>query len=171
MEQWTRTHATCPMCRKIWRQSSEEPIALDAALDADGVQLYLDWLYTDRLQLSTHVLRHREEYSLLMFKAWTVSDVLQDADFRHALIANILSTGPVLYTTSVMRYIFVEKPSLTMKAFVLDTMRASQNPDKLIGKIPTYPIELTQALCCALLKSSGEPLKVQDVVKEHTSGN
>ncbi|OAK95109.1 hypothetical protein IQ06DRAFT_64248 [Phaeosphaeriaceae sp. SRC1lsM3a] len=85
IEQWTRRHSTCPMCREPWRKAGGDAIHLDEELDTDAVQLYADWLYTDRLEFP-------EEYDCsrhpLIFKAWTVSDVMQDAGFRHALIGH-----------------------------------------------------------------------------------
>lgn len=58
-----------------------------------------------------------------------------------------------------------------MRAFLVDTLLASQKADELVANMPTYPIALTQALCGALLKSTKEVPKYADVVKEHTAGN
>lgn len=77
IEEWTRTHMTCPMYRRNWQQPSGEPDTLDEALDSGGVQLYLDWLYIDRLQLPMQVRRHAEEYTMFMYKAWAVSDAVR----------------------------------------------------------------------------------------------
>jgi hypothetical protein len=67
MEQWSDTRpapATCPMCRKSWKQKAEDLIALDEDLDPEAIQLYIDWLYSGTLQIDETISRAAAEYDL-----------------------------------------------------------------------------------------------------------
>jgi hypothetical protein len=164
----TRPHLTCPMCRNDWHQASEELVTLEESLDPDAVQMSLDWLYTGRLQFPKNAQCFRHDHAITIFKAWTVSDVMQDAAFRHDLVADIMSKTLTEFPANAMEYIFVTKSSRTMRRFFVDLMLASHEPDHLVAKIPDLPTALTQAICRSLFKSAGTTPTRKDVVDTHT---
>jgi hypothetical protein len=84
IEQWHQARAgptTCPMCRRRWRQKSENAIELAHDLDTDAVQVYLDWLYTGELRIDEDIKRDSEDYNVCLLKAWSVSDATKDTKF------------------------------------------------------------------------------------------
>jgi hypothetical protein len=89
IEQWNRVRAgsmTCPMCRKVWEQKKEDLIELKQELDPGAVHVYLEWLYTGELRIDEDIKRDSDDYNVCLLKAWSVSDAVEDANFRQAII-------------------------------------------------------------------------------------
>lgn len=171
IERWIRTRATCPQCQEQWQPKSNEPIVLKEALDNDALQLYLDWLYTNRLLIRTGMYRLRGRFSLDLLKAWTVSDVVQDDAFRHALSAEMISRGDLdKLNTDAIKYAFEQCPSSTMQAFIIDAVLTKSTPRTLKSKLIAFPPSFTEAVCDLLLNSVKEEASCPELLKKHTGG-
>lgn len=177
MEQWNLARAgptTCPLCRKFWKQKSEDLITLDKELDTYAVQLYLDWLYTKRLLFPEDVVHQDEDFIIFLLKAWTVSDAIDDANFRYALIAEYISLVENEEYTPIwidsIEYAFSDQSSANMKAFVTDAFLADIDPDWFDESSEDFPTAFTHALCRLILKSMQNNPTSQDLLKNHTDG-
>lgn len=178
MEQWMQAQTVpprCPLCRKFWKQKREEQITLDKELDPDAVQLYLDWLYTKRLVFPEDLDQKTEEFSLFLLKAWTVSETMQDADFRHRLVAKYVSTtedSPELSIwTECVQYAFETQSSEMMRTFVVDAFLVDIEPGWFDASADFFPAIFTHALCRSILLSMKDKKKNQELLEKHTDGN
>ncbi|KAF2827381.1 hypothetical protein CC86DRAFT_393528 [Ophiobolus disseminans] len=97
IEKWKRTSnqpsgdrqpATCPMCRAHWKL---EPLLLknliiDAVLDAEAIQIYLDWLYSSNVRISDNIDRASDDFNVKLLKCWAVAEAVEDVSFRDAIV-------------------------------------------------------------------------------------
>lgn len=83
---------TCPMRLKRWKDIPEDTMIVDAEIENEGAeQLYIDWLYTQRLEIPVdpaddHVWN--EDFALYILNASDVADILEDD--------NWLALGPTV---------------------------------------------------------------------------
>lgn len=142
-------------------------ITLNEPLDSGAVQLYLHWVYTRTLVFQEGIDRGTDAFLVHLLQAWTVSDTVQDANFRHALVAELLSPFTDFWPTTI-EYAFGDRPSRTMQAFLVDLSLAMFEPEQLEKDLFRFPITFTHAVYGALFKSMKNKPLILDVLRKHT---
>jgi hypothetical protein len=178
MTQWLAERGsakTCPMCRKIWKVDGQESVALDHDLDTDAVQLYLDWLYTGKLQFEESMDRATDNFNIHLLKAFAVSDVMQDNTFKHFIIAEFFTgveskVNKGFWTKSV-RYAFGSAGTDSLREFVVDACLSDFRP----SWFTTYRLSFPAAFLNALLAAALEALKAikptpRELLRKYTKG-
>jgi hypothetical protein len=84
--------SSCSMCEAI-QVSLPSIVSLPSEIDLDpkAVQLYIDWLYADTIRVDPDVAVESDDYNVCLLRAWSVASAAQDKDFKHALIAHLVS--------------------------------------------------------------------------------
>jgi hypothetical protein len=118
------------MCRAPWKN---EPllkcIALGDKLDPEAVQMYLDWLYTRRLDLPATLSRRTDAFNLVLLKCWAVACAFDDKTFRSSVLTTFFAESRAQFWLASVEWVFAEgNASSEIKAFVLDVFMAFSKP-------------------------------------------
>ncbi|CAO2656147.1 Nn.00g049500.m01.CDS01 [Neocucurbitaria sp. VM-36] len=159
MEAWKRSQgtrqATCPTCRKAWKQKTDDVILVDEDLDRDAVQLYIDWLYSGKLHIYADMDRADEEFDVQLLKAWVVSSKLIDFAFRYAIIAKYVATVESEardgFWIVAAKFAFEEKDISSMKQFVVDAFLMRVDNNRFENNASDFPTTFVHAICGTLL--------------------
>lgn len=146
----------CPLSRKFWKHKREDLVTLDKDLYIDAVQLYPDWLYTRNLLIPEELDREEENFTLFILKAFDVTDIIKDDEFRRALVA---------------KFTFRDELSTEMQEFAVDAFLMDIYLDWFVAASDTFPREFVQAVLLAALKEmlkkhAGKDCMVEDSVDE-----
>jgi hypothetical protein len=84
---------TCPMCRRTWTRPLKTVEQLGLDVEPRIMQVYLDWLYTGKLQDIEGIDYNAEsdDYNIKALEAWAMAEAVEDADFKHAIVADIIT--------------------------------------------------------------------------------
>lgn len=101
---------TCPMCRALWKN---EPLlkylSVEDDLDVDGVQGYLDWLYSGSLRIDRSISPKTDDFNLFLLKSWAVAAAVKDDDFTAEIIAMFFAEARARFWTASVTWAFVER--------------------------------------------------------------
>jgi hypothetical protein len=163
------------MCRKLWETQPKDLALVNRGLDRDAVQIYVGWLYSGQLNIDEEMDRAGQEHNFLLLKAWRVSDAFQDANFRHAIIAEIISSmesdGNPGFDVDCVHYAYEEFQESSMREFMVGVFLTNFGPDNLEEVISEYPEEFTQDLCMVaveLLQKKG--MTTEGLLEKFTDG-
>ncbi|KAF2130085.1 hypothetical protein P153DRAFT_315711 [Dothidotthia symphoricarpi CBS 119687] len=177
IERWQRSQngpTTCPICRKAWKAGTEEMISLDDELDRDAVQLYLDWLYTGNLLVDEpDEDDEHEDINLPLLMAWTVSRAVDDKNFKHAIIAEMVSrtrSFNYAFWFESMAYAFEKHPDEEMKEFLVESFLTCMESGWFKEWADLFPNSFVQAIGEALFDGMTQKPKYAEIVKKYTNG-
>ncbi|KAF1920648.1 hypothetical protein BDU57DRAFT_561827 [Ampelomyces quisqualis] len=139
IEKWKRTAAqreggrtlpTCPMCRAPWKN---EPLLkhlnLHENLDADAVQIYIDWMYSSAIRVPSSITRNTDAFNVMLMKCWAVASAVQDMAFRNAVIYAFFTVAEARFWGSTVHWAFVEgNANAEIKDFVMEIFMNFTNP-------------------------------------------
>jgi hypothetical protein len=177
IEQWNgiRPIHTCPLCQRVWMPKSEPLVRLDAELDIDAVQMYLEWLYTNCLSIPEDVSRNSEEICLFILKAWNVSEFMKDTNFRHALVAEYVSVTEVeegtYFWSESAEFAFGDNGSEEMQQFVVDVFLTRVWTSWYDEWAHTFPNAFIHAVCRTVLMNIQEVPGIDEVLQYHANGD
>ena len=178
LDEWESSQvgdATCPMCRRVWTFETKDPEELDAELDWRALQLYVDWLYTRRLNRTDTDLECVDYSHRDLLEAWTVAAVLQDDEFKHAIIAEIVSEGDHLDNTGFgirsVEYAFGEDIDiLGMQNFITEAFLIGIDEDWFEVWSDEYLVNFVHALGRAALCAMGNRPELGSLLEKYTKG-
>ncbi|KAJ4365598.1 hypothetical protein N0V83_008218 [Neocucurbitaria cava] len=153
-----RRRPTCPMCRSYWKQRTDGVVLIHEELDRNAVQLYIDWLYSGKLQVDEKFNRSSDEYNVQLLKGWTVSSTFKDVTFTYAIIAEYLS-WEVKYSPSpyfgpdAAKYAFEDQDIGSMKRFVVDAFLVDIEDGWSESNATGFPPAFVRAVCVAAVRS------------------
>jgi hypothetical protein len=102
-----RPPPTCPMCRATWKN---EPLlkhlTLDDDLDAQAVQMYLDWLYSTDLRVPSSVSRDSDAFNVALLECWAVAGAVDDHAFKTVVIKTYFTEAGVQFWDESINWAF-----------------------------------------------------------------
>ncbi|KAF1843705.1 uncharacterized protein K460DRAFT_342150 [Cucurbitaria berberidis CBS 394.84] len=163
---------TCPMCRKNWKNKTEDPIIVENDLDRDAVQIYIDWLYTGTLHIDENINRGKDDFNLVLLKAWKVATILKDWNFMYAIIAEYIGTmedgSNAGFWVSSTKYAFEDENIKSMQIFVIDAFLVYMRDDWFETWASKFPPTFTHAVCGTVLGAIVEKESSKDLLARHT---
>lgn len=78
---------------------------IETNLEPHSVQVYLDWLYSDRLNIPSESKREKEDYPLNLLKCWAVGLAVEDWSFD-TVIRNALDEDGVTCEKDTVEWAF-----------------------------------------------------------------
>jgi hypothetical protein len=175
MDTWKKSHtaAKCPMCRKTWKTDLKNVITLDEKLDQEGMQIYVNWLYSGNLHIYKADLSD-QAYNLLLLKGLAVSEALGNDKFKHAIIAEYVSSieseGNLGFDLECFEYAYYEHSDWPMRCFMVDAFLVDPDLDNIGEIAQEYPTQFMQDLCIAAVKLLKAGMKKNDLLKNHANG-
>ena len=116
--------ATCATCRGAWTDKPVwilERLCLEQELDAEAVQVYLDWLYSSHLNIDTSIPRTTEAFNLVLLRCWEVSTIVEDDAFKDAAIQTFFTDAKAHFWNKSIKFAFEDgKGSDEMRNFVAE---------------------------------------------------
>ncbi|KAI8939762.1 hypothetical protein NX059_003505 [Plenodomus lindquistii] len=129
LQQWVKTSNKCPFCRTTWKKSPFFHQSELHELDADGFEVYANWLYTARIPSYRLSKGENTTDCTRLIKAHLLGEKLQDKGFQLAVRKHIvqesldnvqgISLASITYGYSAMK-----GPS-TFKQFLVDLYAAT----------------------------------------------
>ena len=161
---------TCPICHHQWQVAVQKNVLLDGGLDQTAVQMYQDWLYTGEIRIDEDTLTPDCEQSTVMLKAWTVATTLQDQNFQHAVVAEMLAK-PFNPSSSYAEYAFYESDDEEMRDFIIDWFVTFIEPAFFEEQAQEFPPPFVLGLGEALLRERLEGRVTREgMLEEYTDG-
>ncbi|KAF2033321.1 hypothetical protein EK21DRAFT_58878 [Setomelanomma holmii] len=125
-----RTAATCPMCRATWKN---EPLlkylSIDASLDAEAVQAYLDYLYSGTLHIPSSISRRTDPFNVALLKCWAVASAVSDSPFKTTVINTFFTEAKARIWTDSVKWAFTDgQANEEIKDFVMEVFMAFMKP-------------------------------------------
>ena len=149
-------------------------VSADAELDHRAVQTYVDWLYTQKLDFGEDFTRDGDEYHLQLLKAWTVSSVFQDEEFKNATVAEciqVMEEDDFVFDSECVEYAYREQGIAAMQDFVLDVWLVHNNPEKVFEVFDELPFEFHMELVAVALRRNGrEEAGLSGLLEKYTGG-
>jgi hypothetical protein len=157
---------TCPMCRAPWKN---EPLlkhlSFDEKLDAEAVQVYLDWVYSSMVRVPITYLRNTDTFNVMLLKCWAVASVVQDTSFRDIVIQTFFMEAGAGFWSSSVHWAFVEgNANNEIKDFVMDVFMAFIKPGWFVREGKKWPGVFVRSLADKMLK--GTKREAYEEVKE-----
>lgn len=95
IDDWKATNpatAPCSICEAI-QEPRPSTVSLPSKIDLDpkALQLYVVWLYADAIRVAPDVAAESDDYNVCLLRAWSVAEAAQDKEFKHAIIAHLMS--------------------------------------------------------------------------------
>ena len=98
------------MCRTSWKNDPlRNHLAVGKELDAEAVQVYLDWLYTSNLQIQPTLSRKPDAFNLAVLKLWAVANAVEDKTFKSVVITAFFTKARARFWTESVKWAFVER--------------------------------------------------------------
>ncbi|EMD97393.1 hypothetical protein COCC4DRAFT_148177 [Bipolaris maydis ATCC 48331] len=86
--------ANCPTCRASWKTDSPlSNLNVETELDAEAVQIYMDWVYTSDLETPAVISLETDAFTLITLKLWAAANAFQDRRFK-LHVRNLLFLRP-----------------------------------------------------------------------------
>ncbi|OAL54818.1 hypothetical protein IQ07DRAFT_676780 [Pyrenochaeta sp. DS3sAY3a] len=92
VQPWLDTSETCPLCREDWVDEMEEVIEVSARVDVRAAQVFVDWLYTGKIDLVNAVPQDPEAYGLVTMGAWILASSLRAQGFTEEVYAALIAS-------------------------------------------------------------------------------
>jgi len=137
------------MCRATWKV---EPLLLknlviDHALDAEAVQIYLDWLYSSNLRISDNIPRASDEFNLKLLKCWAVACALEDITFRNVIVTAFFVEGEACFYKESIKWAFTEgHVDEDIKEFVIEVFMSFMQPGWFSRESASWPDVFVKAV-------------------------
>lgn len=191
MEEWKKSHprfTRCPMCRHIWKTRSGDSIEVEEDLYPDAVQIYIDWLYSGQIRITTEKEDadkdededgnedededEDEDCYVNILRAWKVSSILEDDEFRYALIAKYFSMveddDSRRFWAISIAYAFEEENIDSMREFIIDVFRTYTSDDWEPDWTDSFPAKFLSGLVATLMKSEKNRETHKELLSRHT---
>ncbi|KAG9192687.1 hypothetical protein G6011_11421 [Alternaria panax] len=150
IEAWKRLSATgldresapsCPICRAGWKNDLLlKHLDMEAELNAEAVQVYLDWLYTSTLNTSSMIPRKPGNSSLVTFKLWAVANAVNDLVFKARVVAIYFKEIRTASGRDSIKWDFVErKCDDDIRDFIIDRVLTIIEPGWFKNRSKLWP--------------------------------
>jgi hypothetical protein len=139
---------TCPMCRADWKN---EPLlkSLDIKeeLDAESVQIYLDWLYSGHLQIPASIDRKTDAFNVAVLKCWAVANAMQDETFKSMVVKMWFEEAEAQFWKDSVEWAFVEgNGDEEIKGFVVEVFMCFMETGWFVKEGKSWPDAFVRAL-------------------------
>ncbi|KAF1839639.1 hypothetical protein BDW02DRAFT_604131 [Decorospora gaudefroyi] len=160
----------CPMCRAPWKNDPLlTHLVIDHAfyLDAESLQLYLDWLYSARLCISAQISRKTDAFNLVVLKLWGVATAVQDDAFKAVVVSTFFEEARARFWTESVQWAFVlRRCEDEVREFILEVSLVYIEPGWFAKEAGVWPSVFVRQLADVAMvnwaerKSFGELKKV-----------
>jgi hypothetical protein len=130
---------------------------MESELDAEAVQIYLDWLYTCTLRISSKICRRTEDFHWMLLKLWAVANAVKDLNFE-ATVINIYFAEPhALWNTETVEWAFVgRKCDNEIRDFIIDVFVCHIRPGWFKDRSKDWPEAFVSELADAAMVRWGD---------------
>ncbi len=146
------------MCRNEWEPTTSEVIPVDRKLDSRSVQIYVDWLYSDNL----NILDEDKSFYPNFISTWHVSSVFNDLSFRYAIIAKYINhmrhKDYPGFSQQCLEYTFVDYNIGAMRSFIVQAFLMTNEAIALRKNGMIYTFDFMRAIAFHLMRT-GKPKK------------
>ncbi|CBX98025.1 hypothetical protein LEMA_P094340.1 [Plenodomus lingam JN3] len=129
LQQWVKSSNKCPFCRTIWKKSPFLQHATLHDLDADGFDVYIQWLYTSRIPSYKTKEEDGAADCIRLIKAHLVGEKLQDKGFqiavRKQIVQESLDKSQGISSASVTYAYCKTRGSCLIRKFLIDLYAAT----------------------------------------------
>jgi hypothetical protein len=170
IEQWKQSSdkdksPSCPMCRADWKN---EPllknVSIDEQLDAEAVQMYLDWLYSGNLHIPSIISRRTDAFNLMLLKCWAVASAVDDESFERTVMFIFFKEAKAQFWDESVHWAFVEGgANEEICAFIIEVYMAHMEKGWFTKKGPKWPSDFVMALADKAME--GEKRKSYEQIK------
>jgi hypothetical protein len=136
------------MCRADWKN---EPllknVSLEEQLDAEAVQMYLDWLYSGNLHIPSKISRRTDAFNLMLLKCWAVASAVDDEFFECTVMSIFFQGAKAQFWDESVHWAFVDGgANEEIKEFIIEVYMAHMTKDWFSKKGAKWPSEFVMAL-------------------------
>ena len=122
-------------------------MAVGKELDAEAVQVYLDWLYTSNLQIRPTLSRKTDAFNLAILKLWAVANAIEDKTFKSVVITTFFTKARARFWTESVKWAFIErKGDDEVRDFVLTVSLTYIGPGWFSKEGKAWPGEFVREL-------------------------
>lgn len=171
IEQWKRSSdedkaPSCPMCRAEWKNECLlKNMRLEEQLDAEAVQMYLDWLYSGSLHVPAKISRRKDTFNLTVLKCWAVASAVEDDCFKEIVITTFFKEAKAQFWEESVRWAFVDdRANAEIKGFITEVYMAHMGEGWFKKKGAKWPTEFVMALADEAFK--GQKVKNYEEIKK-----
>ena len=156
------------MCRASWKN---EPLlkylSVDAEVDAQAVQSYLDWLYTSRLHIEDSISRKSDAFNLRLLKLWAVADAVEDRVFKYTVLVMFFEEAKARFWTDSVHWAFVERRgNEEIRGFVIEVFKAGIGPGWFKKEAERWPDGFVRELADDIFRGVGRVKTFAEVKRE-----
>jgi hypothetical protein len=178
IDQWKRTSnnqaserrptTTCPMCRATWKNEAQfNSLTLDSTLDAEAVQIYLDWLYTSSVRTPSTLSPSSDGFNLLLLKCWAVANVVEDITFRNDVVTTFFTKAVTQPWKQSVKWAFTEGYATDeIKDFVVDVFIAHMEPGWFREESASWPDVFVREVAERVFEGMGSKREYDDIKRD-----
>jgi hypothetical protein len=141
------------------------------------MQLYVSWLYTGKVQDIKGVDYDAwdEDYNVKALQAWKIAEVMEDVDFKLAIIADIIARTAELDNSGFWKesasFVFVQNNLPEMRAFVAEAFLFNIDQDWLNDGLEGLPQDCIVAVGLAAIRVLGKKKPTRkELLEKYTKG-
>jgi hypothetical protein len=114
------------MCRAPWKNEPLlKSLTVTDTLDAEAVQIYLNWLYSSTLHIPASISRKSDAFNVVILKCWAVAIAMDDILFRNNVLCTFFRDAEAQFWRDSVEWVFVQgNGNAEIKDFVVEAFMA-----------------------------------------------
>ena len=141
IKQWLEDHDRCPSCQNVFYQRFDSPALQEPEIDADSFDVYVQWLYTDKLVFSTNNDADNGNLFQLLASTYVLGEKVQDTRFCQAIALKSIfvweDEDGMMDLSEVVKCIYDNTAvGSRLRNFAADVLYVVGDADNLDGDLP-----------------------------------